>query len=405
MRSGDGFVHTTCWKRHSAESGRPGLVLDQTLEPSRTHSPLAHLDHQPPSSIAATMDVDPPNALQQQQQPYAILRIKRKRNEEPLDALVVDSAPRRKRSRGGLNVFQYAGTVEQTAWNDEQQKKELEKRIAGLARETTQKRPDATDESAPAAAPAPPPPPAQPPAAAAVPSSSASAKPQPPTKSPAMRPQYAPPRKTYTIVPQEQAPLADHARRHNATAPPKVYSSKEMEEMKRGAAFKMYDAVPSTSSETVAPSDSDKEIEKFLPLLKEYLNVNDIAPSSPSPAPANGDGMDEDYVYDVFYHRPTTLQELYNPSAGSNIAKLTGLPPELSGLSGEDDSDDEYSDEDDEDSNAEDWYTNDYPEEEEPDPASSEEELSDEFHEHSDAESVFHDGEAEMGSYRNVMTL
>lgn len=32
------------------------------------------------------MDVDPPHALQQQQ-PYAILRIKRKRNEEPLDAL------------------------------------------------------------------------------------------------------------------------------------------------------------------------------------------------------------------------------------------------------------------------------------------------------------------------------
>ena len=29
----------------------------------------------------------------------------------------------------------------------------------------------------------------------------------------------------------------------------------------------------------------------------------------------------------------------------------TGLPPELSGLSGEDDSDEEYSDEDDEDSN------------------------------------------------------
>ncbi len=33
------------------------------------------------------MDVDPPEALQQQQQPYAIVRIKRKRNEEPLDAL------------------------------------------------------------------------------------------------------------------------------------------------------------------------------------------------------------------------------------------------------------------------------------------------------------------------------
>ena len=67
------------------------------------------------------------------------------------------------------------------------------------------------------------------------------------------------------------------------------------------------------------------------------------------------------------------------------IVNRTGLPPELSGLYGEDDSDEEYSDEDDEDSNgtcgivctpssldlmpppAEDWYTNDYPEEEESD--------------------------------------
>ena len=32
--------------------------------------------------------------------------------------------------------------------------------------------------------------------------------------------------------------------------------------------------------------------------------------------------MDEDFVYDVFYHRPTTLQELYDSEPGSNIAKL-----------------------------------------------------------------------------------
>ena len=67
------------------------------------------------------------------------------------------------------------------------------------------------------------------------------------------------------------------------------------------------------------------------------------------------------------------------------IVNRTGLPPELSGLYGEDESDEEYSDEDDEDSNgtcklciltscldlmppsAEAWYTNDYPEEEESD--------------------------------------
>ncbi|KAI0823177.1 hypothetical protein BC628DRAFT_1421048 [Trametes gibbosa] len=342
------------------------------------------------------MDVDPPSPLQQQQQPYAILRIKRKRNEEPLDALVVDSAPRRKRSKGGLNVFQYAGTVEQAAWNDEQQKKALEKRIAGLARESAQKRP----EEAIAAVPAPAAVPVPAPVPAAAPASPV--KPKPTHAHPAMRHQHAAPRKTYTIVPQEDAAVASHGRKHDATAPPRVYSSKEIEAMKRRAAFRTYDAVPSSASGNIVPaSETDREIEKFLPLLKDYLNVSDIAPPS-APADATGESMEEDYVYDVFYHRPATLQELYEPGTGSNIAKLTGLPPELSGLSGEDESDEEYDDEDDEDSNAEDWYTNDYPEEEDPE---SEEDLSDEFHEHSDAEDVMHDGERDMGAYRNVMTL
>lgn len=80
------------------------------------------------------------------ERPYAILRIKRKRNEEPLDGLgkchcflsfkrcaqeklsVVDpeAVPRRKRSRGALNFFKFAATVEQNAWDDEKQKKDLQ---------------------------------------------------------------------------------------------------------------------------------------------------------------------------------------------------------------------------------------------------------------------------------------
>ena len=84
---------------------------------------------------------------------YTILRIKRKRNEEPLDALgmwfhstpfrilttvsidrlaghsVVESRVRRKKSRGGIGVFQYAQTVEQDAWNDVQQQRHLRVRL------------------------------------------------------------------------------------------------------------------------------------------------------------------------------------------------------------------------------------------------------------------------------------
>ena len=37
--------------------------------------------------------------------------------------------------------------------------------------------------------------------------------------------------------------------------------------------FTMYDAVPSTSSRGTAPppAETDPEVEKFLPMLKEYL--------------------------------------------------------------------------------------------------------------------------------------
>ena len=77
-------------------------------------------------------------------QSYTIVRIKRKRTEEPLDALgdlafildhlihfrllslVVVDRPRRKKSKGTLNVFQFAETVEPGAWDDERQRQELE---------------------------------------------------------------------------------------------------------------------------------------------------------------------------------------------------------------------------------------------------------------------------------------
>lgn len=77
------------------------------------------------------MEVDPTSPVSSQ--PYTILRIKRKRNEEPLDALgkrfsvivypgnnkraVTESSLRRKK-RGGLDVFQFAETVEPEAWGD-----------------------------------------------------------------------------------------------------------------------------------------------------------------------------------------------------------------------------------------------------------------------------------------------
>jgi len=48
-------------------------------------------------------------------QPLTILKIKRKRNEEPVDALVLSDSKRRKK---GLDVFQFIQTVErEDSWN------------------------------------------------------------------------------------------------------------------------------------------------------------------------------------------------------------------------------------------------------------------------------------------------
>jgi hypothetical protein len=94
-------------------------------------------------NLASTaMNADAPPASSQS---YTILRIKRKRNEEPLDALgstpyhillsgiyhrlvVIDSRVRRKKSRGGVGVFQYADTVEDGVWKDAKSQKDIQVR-------------------------------------------------------------------------------------------------------------------------------------------------------------------------------------------------------------------------------------------------------------------------------------
>ncbi|KAJ7593528.1 hypothetical protein C8J56DRAFT_1162351 [Mycena floridula] len=74
-------------------------------------------------------------------QAYTILRIKRKRNEEPLDALVVEAGARRKKSRAGIDVFQFAQTVDDAAWKDEARQKAIQDEISRLSRNTAEAAP------------------------------------------------------------------------------------------------------------------------------------------------------------------------------------------------------------------------------------------------------------------------
>ena len=123
-------------------------------------------------------------------------------------------------------MFQYAGTVEQATWNDEQQKKELEvrgyltvvlasvsktenylqQRLAGLSRDSSHKKREDF------------PPPTT--AAPIIPSPSTSpAKPRmSPTLSP-KRKKYHAPSKTYTIVQQEQEDVDRYNHWRPANAP------------------------------------------------------------------------------------------------------------------------------------------------------------------------------------------
>ncbi|KAH9954000.1 hypothetical protein BC827DRAFT_1245554 [Russula dissimulans] len=126
----------------------------------------------------------------------------------------------------------------------------------------------------------------------------------------------------------------------------------------------------------------DPEMEKFLPLLEEYLTIHEMKPSTsrsaestgsltpsgslafplfpiatPSQIPPRGD---PDYVWDVFYHRSGLLNDR---DAAANVATLTGLPESLADAYASA-SESEEEDEADEDSNAEEYYKNDYPDEE-----------------------------------------
>ncbi|KAH7913425.1 hypothetical protein BJ138DRAFT_1146173 [Hygrophoropsis aurantiaca] len=278
-------------------------------------------------------------------QAYTILRIKRKRNEEPLDALVVESGVRRKKSRGGIDVFQFAQTVEQDAWEDERLHQNLQSQISKLAQEPSEnlvpKDTTAPEKiSVPAASP---------------------------------RPQSTDDRR-YTILPVAEE---DNGRRRAPTSPPKVISWRDVPPK---SDFKMYDAVLAASSNSPT---ADAEMESFLPMLNEYLSLQDITASS-SQASVNtppDTSKGDDYVWDVFYRRPATLNEWV---AAANVGTLTGLPPSLTDPY-DSDTDSEEEDEADEDSNAEEYYKNDYPDDEE------DSDGSDMFHEHSEGSDVDYD--------------
>ena len=180
--------------------------------------------------------------------------------------------------------------------------------------------------------------------------------------------------KSYTII--NQPPVAA---RRPSNAPPKIISHKELANRNQGV--QCFDAVPVNE-----PEDAKAGLEKFIPMLEEYLKrtlktvsrsahtinihrffpsyislVSNIQPTTPGASSTN------DYVWDIFYHRTSksadwnkisqnigTLYVLHHES--HDIASLpttsesTGLPASF-GDPDESDPESEVEDEGDEDSN------------------------------------------------------
>lgn len=194
----------------------------------------------------------------------------------------------------------------------------------------------------------------------------------------------------YTILNRHVAEESHRITRPKS--PPKIISLKDLLPKPPKPDFKMFDAVRS-DKDLEGPPTFDSEIDKFLPMLNQYLRLHDVSLDPEGTTPSVGDlttqstAQSDDYVWDVFYHRPATLSE-WNLAA--NVGTLSGLPPSITDPY-ETPSDSEEEDEADEDSNAEEYYKNDYPEGDESSPSPAESDSgSDVFHESSDYDGVVH---------------
>ncbi|OBZ89389.1 putative RNA polymerase II nuclear localization protein SLC7A6OS [Choanephora cucurbitarum] len=257
-----------------------------------------------------------------------ILRIKRKRTEEPLEALLIHQENEKRVKKNNdqdkskltvsitalPSIFRLAETVEQKSFSNLDEAKKLRDRISRRIQPGT-------------------------------------SRPQTPVS--------VEERKNRLVKDQKEASMRARYRvvmenrsKASEDAPPVVQSSSEKAAKDL---FNMYEAVKDDKSSKQANLFMDDDIEdpddimcNFIPMVKEYLTLQDKETERQE---------EEDYVYDVYYRDDDQRVNT------SNIGSLIWFDETQSEYV-DDDSDSELGDELDEDSNAEDYYQNDYPEEE-----------------------------------------
>ncbi|TIB73940.1 hypothetical protein E3Q22_04269 [Wallemia mellicola] len=259
------------------------------------------------------------------------LRIKRKRNQEPLDALLIEEnesegkkpQPRKKRQRQGL--FRLAETVEQSTFTSTETKEELQARLKRKAEDDLEEDAERRHKQ----------------------SLGRQIRPKPTTS------------RRYHVVTEDDDKkdvFIDVEQSKNES----VNRSD-----KKDASFDPYD-------------EDSEQMREFRKLVEDYLKMQEtVTPESPTPET----DKDDDYVFDVYYRDKADLRN--NTQIMSNIGLLTGFYDEFGLNFDQDYSSDstDIQDEADEDSNEEDYYTNDYPDEE---VGSEEEEYPEEFVDDSD---------------------
>ncbi|KAB5594214.1 hypothetical protein CTheo_2295 [Ceratobasidium theobromae] len=293
--------------------------------------------------------------------------VKRKRVDEPMDALMIDLPSQSKRYRGPgetRGMFTLAETMtEDPSLLDDQKAKDLRKRLELINQE-----PRASPKvSSPAMMPiSPGVPRAVPPAREYKVLRTAR------TASPAVSAHPASSGLTTTGAPAASRAPIPIPIPIPGQAPPvtstisTVVDGPESSQSK----FVLYEAVLAAPAAEEQPEDTAPEMEEFQDMLQEYLRVNDISLDAPPPRkpvtsaspaalakkPAIEEEDDEDKrrnsVRDLVVSGPADIHMCLNS---------TGLPPTEGDILADEEDSDSVKDEADEDSNEEDFYRNDYP--------------------------------------------
>ncbi|KAI1315892.1 hypothetical protein EDD11_000206 [Mortierella claussenii] len=181
----------------------------------------------------------------------------------------------------------------------------------------------------------------------------------------------------YRVINQNRTGLAPAEQ-----LPPRVISSKEAQAEAALEMFKMYDAVkeetPKTKEQLLRDAEESDIMCNFLPMVREYLTISDrssdpkimsedseqhgtsSASRTKKSDPAEADDSEDEYVYDIYYRDVHADHE--QETGHRTIGSLLWFSDDENNFLNEDDSsEDDYEDSD---SNAEDYYQNDYPEDE-----------------------------------------